>query len=168
MMLFKSSNHPPKGSTLIEVLVFTSIAATMMMAVGGVFVSGLNTRAIIEAQQQISSIDRFIAFSLESEIMNADSISFPLSGSSETLIIHDAVNARMITFSKVGDRLQIQRGIDPSEFLNELDVRIQSFNVTRLTGTPGAVKVDIVYEMNTSSVRTLEHPTSFTFVLRYE
>lgn len=167
-MHFKSSNQPLKGTTLVEVLVFTSIAATLLLAIGGIFVSGLNTRAIIEVQQRISATDRFVAFAFESEIVQSNAVIAPASGSGATLSIYDAVNSRTVTFSKVGDVIEMQRGTDPAVLLNDSDVRVRSFNVTRLSGTPHSVKVDITYEMNTSAIRTIEHVTSFTFTLRYE
>lgn len=165
----KLSNQARKGVTLVETLIFTAIAAVVLLVSGQILVSGLSTRSIIDAQQSLNINKRFISLSIQSRIENANAIIEPQVGIGSVLEF-DSADASLypVRIEWVEDDLIQTVGTGPAQQLNQDHVRVTGFEVTRLNGPPDAVRVRISYEVDTFSGATPSTSSETTYTIRYE
>lgn len=167
-MLFKSSNHPPKGTTLVETLIFTAIGSMLMVAVSSIYISALNTRSLVDSQQKIIYVDSFIRASIESEFLSSHQITSPVTGSSTVLSFFSEISGNDVAYSLSGSDLQEILGVSEPIVLNSLGVRVTDFSVVRLVGSPAAVRIHIEFEADSVRGRVINYSDDYTLTTRYE
>jgi Tfp pilus assembly protein PilW len=167
MMPSKLSNHPHRGSTLIETLIATVIASVLLVAVSAIFISGLETGNIIDAQQRLVYVDEFIFASLQTETHSMQTITVPASGSLNQFVYTDATG-ETVTIEQVGTDLVLTRGSADMITLNSVGIRVTTFEVTRITGTIPAVNISMTYEADSVRGKTIEHSNRYTLSSHYE
>lgn len=168
-MLFRSSNQRSRGFSLIETIIFTAIASITVAVAGQIFISGLNTQSLINAEQTLITNARFIETSIFSRLTNSNTILQPTSGSASVLEFESVNSAENpVFFSITGDDLFMTLAGSEVVQLNTNDVSVTEFSVTRLSGSPATVQIDFTLEMGTTSGATPTLEKSHTFTLRYE
>jgi len=158
----KLSNHPHRGATLVETLIATAIASVLLFAIGLTYLSGLLTRGIVDAQQRLIYVDQFVFAALQTETSSMQTISSPVSGVSNELVFTDA-SLDTVTIAQVGTDVVLTREGNPSVTLNALGIRINTFQVTRILGDTEAVRIDVIYEVDSVRGRLIEHTTTYVF-----
>lgn len=135
-----------EGFTLIELLLYISIASIMLLTI----VSFLNTlleariknQTIMEVESQGSQVMQVITQS----IRNAEGITSPSAGASETSLILDVVASTddPTTFDVSGGSIRITEGVTSAVSLTNDRVTVSNFNITNLSqvNTPGIVRVE--------------------------
>lgn len=138
----------------------------VLFAISAAFLSGMDTRAGIDAQQHISAVNRSIELQLSKYADEAGSINLPVSGSDIKVEFENDSGQRTM-FSYTGDDVDLLIDDILVDTLGSLNVNITQFDVTKLNADPDAVRIDIGYEASTFRSRTLQFSTSFTFTNHY-
>lgn len=169
MMRSKSYNQHLKGTTLVEVLIYTALASIILLAIGLIFVSGMKTKSLIDGEQIIISNHSFIGLNISSRIIESSDISEPASGSGSVLEFNSSNPLEdPVRFELVGYNLFMTLGEGDPIQLNNDEVDVIDFTVERLSGNPPAVEVTITYSAETFSGASPSLSSTMTYVLRYE
>ena len=163
----KSFNHPRKGTTLVEILIFTAVGSLLLFSISSVYISGLRARTLVDAQQRLLYADEFVMAILQSWIVSSSDIASPTTGTTNNLSI-TALDGSSRTLQLSGTDLTYTTSLPDSGTLNPVGVRITQFDVTRVTGSPDTVRVEMTYEVDTSTQRVLEHETVYTLTTSYD
>jgi type II secretory pathway pseudopilin PulG len=156
------------GFTLVEVLLYTVIAASALATLFLIYTASLETNAYAEAQRRLLDVERPIELQIRSRLQEAPSVTTPASGSSSSLVVTSSTASESpTTFSVSGEQLMVQFGTDPAISMSPDSVRVTSFSATRSTGTPAAVLVTMT--LSTSAPHaTISRTFSFFVTLRYD
>lgn len=168
MMHLKSFNQPPKGTTLIETLIFTAIGSILLLSASSVYFSGLQSNALIDAQQHLFYVENFVYSTLQLEITSSNNILTPISGTENSLVFYNAKRGGNVSISLDGTNLLLDVGVEGPVILNSMDVRVNKFNVTRLQGSPHVVRVEVGYEVDSIRNSVIQYNDTYTFTLKYE
>ncbi|HTE58610.1 MAG TPA: prepilin-type N-terminal cleavage/methylation domain-containing protein [Verrucomicrobiae bacterium] len=155
------------GYTLIELLLYISIAGILLLAVTSFFQLTLDARAksqtIMEVDEQGTALMEYIT----QTVRNADSITTPVAGatgSSLTIAVPTAGLSPTI-FDLTGTTAQVKEGVATAVALTNNKVQISSLTFKNLTrgGTFGAVQVSFtVTRVNTSGLNAYDYSKTFT------
>lgn len=164
---YAGSDYKKKGVTFIELLLYISISAIILM-ISSVFLSVLlsarvKNQTMAEVGQQGMQIMQIITNS----VRNADLINFPLTGDSGTslslALASSSLNPTFFTFSS--DGIQIQEGAGEVIALSSSRVVISDviFQNLSLPNTPGIVRVQFtVSHINPSGRNEYSSSKNFT------
>ncbi|MEK7620362.1 MAG: hypothetical protein AAB413_03950 [Patescibacteria group bacterium] len=166
-MRFKSSNQPHKGTTLVEILIFTAVGSILLLSVSSIYFSGLRSRTLVDAQQRVVYVDEFVLATLESWLTSSPSIQVPATGTTQQLIF-STLEGGSVTVERSGTDLVYSTSLLETGTLNSLGIRVTRFDVTRLSGNADTVRVEISYEVDTSIGRTIEYTNVYSFSSFYQ
>lgn len=152
----------------METIIFTAIGSMLLLTVSTVYSSGLNSRAFIDAQQRLLYVDKFVHATILDEISSANEIKTPATGSGAVLAFYSVDEGDIVTFSHSDTDLSMFIGATDAGVLNSLGVRISSFEVTRLSQAPGAVRIEISYVADSTRDRSIQHDNAFSVTLKYD
>ena len=157
-----------RGVTLVETIIFTAIGSMLLFTVSTVYISGLNSRAFINAQQRLLYVDKFVHATLQEELASSNQIITPVSGAGSVLSFYSVDEGGVVTFSHSDTDLLMTIVSVNAGALNSIDVRIIDFQVTRFSGSPDAVRIEVVYETDTMHGRVIQHTNAFSVTLKYD
>ena len=161
--------YSSRGFTLIETLLYMALSVTGLAVLTSVLISSLNTRSLIYAQQRLVENQQLNELTLLKRLGEATTITTPASGSASQLVINSPTIAESpVTFQVTNSVLTMKLGSASPIALTSTDVRVTGFTVTRLSGSPPSMSIDITYAADTASGATPTATTSFTYTLRYE
>lgn len=146
-----------KGFTLIELMLYTAIAATMTLAIGGfvalTYQSKSKNLAIVEVEEQ-----GLLAMStIAQKVRNATVINSPTIGvSSATLSVGSSDSSKNPSiFNLAGNQLVIKEGTGAQIPLSNSHVTVSNLNFQNLSyaGTRGIIKITFTLSYNNPSGR---------------
>jgi len=158
------------GFSLLETLIYVAIAATSMVVVTAVFISSLQTKSVITAQQLLLDAERVAEQQIVSRLEEAGQVLAPAAaGFGATLTIDSPTASESpVTFSLADETLQMMLGTASSVPITPERVRVTDFSVERLEGTPPTLAISITTAADTGGGRTISHLSEITYTLRYE
>ena len=165
LIKFRNSQH--RETTLVEVLIFTAVGSILLVSISSVYLSGLRARALVDAQQRLVYADEFVLATLQSWVHSASSIQTPASGTSNQLVFTPQEGGST-TVELSGTDLQYSTSLLEMGTLNALGIDVTRFDVTRMSGEPDTIRIEITYQVGTSTQRVLEHSTVYAFSTFYE
>lgn len=156
------------GFTLIEVIIYVALLGIGLTALVYVYIAGIETQSLVKTEQKLLDVRRVVELTLRSRLEESQSVTTPASGTSNQLVITSPTASESpVTFAISGTILTMQLGSDQPINLTSSDVRVTTFTVTRLSGSPHAVEIDIVFEADAAKA-TVTSTSTFTSTLRYE
>ena len=158
-----------RGFTLIETLVYMALSAAGMLVLVSMLISGLNTRSLIYSQQRLVENQQFNELTLLKRLGEATTVTTPAGGEANQLVIDSGVSGENpVTFQVTNQVLTMTLGDQAPIALTSSDVAVTDFTVTRLSGTPPSIAIEITYAADTASGARPTVTTSLTYTLRYE
>lgn len=156
-----------KGYTLIELLLYVSIAGSLLLAVS--LFLGLSTDARIK-NQSMSEVNQQGTAAMElitQTVRNADTIASPAAATTGTQLSVNVPTASLspTVFSLSGTTLQIKEGSASAIPLTNNKVEVSSLSIKNLTrsSTPGSVQISFtVSRANTSGRNEYSYQRTFT------
>lgn len=146
-----------RGFTLIEILLYVSLASVILLTVsaflGILLQSRVKNQVVAEVEQQAQHVIQTIG----PAIRNAEDITSPLVGGSATsltLDIYDAADDPTV-FDLSGGVIRITEGAGSVVDLTTSRVNVSSLTFTNITkdDTPGTVRIEFTISYNSSSSR---------------
>lgn len=157
-----------RGFSLIEVLIYVAILGIAFVALMAMFQSGAQSSVLVEAQNRLLDVERTAQGILQSKIGTATSVTTPASGSGSTLVLASPVAAENpVTFALSGTQLTMKLGAGAAAPITPADVRVTSFSVLRLSGSPAGVRVTFQTETDAGTV-LIPGSVTFSSLLRYD
>lgn len=157
-----------RGFTLIEVLIYIAILATSTIALLTMFRAGAESDVIVGAQNRLLDVERTAQLILQAKISEAASVTTPASGSGSSLVLASSTAAENpVTFALTNNQLTMQLGAGAAAPITPADVRVTTFTVLRLSGTPPGVRVTFETETDAGNL-LIPGSTTFTSLLRYD
>jgi prepilin-type N-terminal cleavage/methylation domain-containing protein len=159
MSLFHPHREPlrQQGFTLVEILLYISITAILLLAVSAFLTVLLQTRVESEVRTEVDQQAQHLLQTMGLAIRNAEGISSPtpgVTGGSLTLDAYDAA-ADPTVFDLSSGKVRITEGAGSPVDLTSTRVSITSLtfeNVTR-TDTPGSIRITFTISYNSGSNR---------------
>lgn len=136
--------HPPPGFTLIEMLLYVSISAVLLLSVTVLFQSLLDARvknqAVAEVEQQGLQVMQII----NQTVRNAAYIQSPATGTSAATLSVATSTASQTVFDVAADTLRITEGVATPVSLTNAYVEASGFSAFNLSTStsPGTVRVE--------------------------
>lgn len=156
------------GFTLVETIIYIGLLALALTSLMMIYVSGLQTNEIVSEEQAVSDDRRIAELQIRQRLESASTITTPASGTSSQLVFDSPTASESpVTISVVNEQLMMQLGSNPAVAITPSEIRVTSFQVTRLNGSPASVQISIVYASDTSEA-TITQTSSWTTTLRYE
>lgn len=152
------SNHFRKfrpAFTLVEMLLYASLAGFLVLSISffgvAIFNSWLKNQSVLEVEDQGQQVLKVISL----QIQNADSLNYPLSGSSSSLSLVLPNPTTTIVFSLNSGKLQMQTGTTQPVFLTNNRVQASGLLFENLSrnGTPGNIRVSFNLGYNNPNFR---------------
>ena len=157
-----------RGFTLIEVLIYVSILTTATLALLAMFQAGAQSDVIVRAQNHLWEAERPAQGLLQAKISEASAVTVPASGSGTSLILASSTpSENPVMFALSGTELTMQLGAGAAAPITPADVRVTSFTVLRLSGSPPGVRVTFETETDAGTL-LIPGSTTFTSLLRYD
>ncbi len=157
-----------RGFTLIEVLIYVAILGIAFISLMTMFNAGAQSGVIVEAQNRLLDAERTAQAILQARISTATSVTTPASGSGSTLVLASPVAAENpVTFALSGGQITMKLGAGAAAPITPADMRVTSFTVTRLSGSPAGVRVSLVTETDAGTL-LIPGSVTFTTLLRYD
>lgn len=135
------------GFTLIEMLIYISLASLVLLAIAGFFQISLSSRVksktIAEVEQQgIQILNLINQYAINATAINSPGVGS--SGNSLSLQMPDA-GSNPTVFSFGSGDLLVTEGVSPSVTLNSSNVEVNSVKFENLSqaNTPGLIRVEI-------------------------
>jgi type II secretory pathway pseudopilin PulG len=159
--------HKPRGFTLIELMLYISVSAMVLLSLSVFFFTVLNARVKNESMLEVDMQGDAAMRMMLQTIRNAQSITLPVAGDSSgslTLVVEDA-GASPTVFSASETAILITEGVDDPIALTNSHVVVTGFSVQNLsrTGTPGNVRVTFTLSRASDSARNeYDYSRSFT------
>ncbi|MFA6307251.1 MAG: prepilin-type N-terminal cleavage/methylation domain-containing protein [Patescibacteria group bacterium] len=146
-----------KGFTLVELIIYISLASLILLAITGFFqlhiASRVKNKTITEVEQQGVQILNLIS----QYVVNASAIDSPATGvsSSNLSLQMPTVASNPTIFSFSGGNLYITEGASSPVVLNSSSVEITNINFTNLSksNTPGIIRVEFTLDYVSNSSR---------------
>ncbi len=137
-----------RGFTLVELLIYIGLLGMFLVVLLDIFVMTLNTKLESESSSALAQDSRYVLSKLNYEIMNADSIEIPASGTTgTTLRIVNSGTAK--TFASSSGSLVLTAG-GQTLSLTGLDTNLigLSFQNTSAVGGKPTIKFSFTLESN--------------------
>lgn len=134
-----------KGFTLIEILLYTGLAALLLAGISSFFFLILRSRVKSQTAAEVEQQGTQIMQIVTQAIRNAENINSPLAGSSSNSLSLDAagMGADPTVFDASAGISRIKEGSESAVNLNNSRVQISNLDFSNLSraGTPGNIKV---------------------------
>lgn len=163
----KQSTQRLKGFTIIELLLYVSIASIMFIAITVFIATLLESRVKNQTIAEVEQQGLAVAQTMTSIIRNADTLSAPTIGStgtSATLTVVDGAKSPTV-FDLSSGVLRIKEGNGTATALTNDQVVASGVSFQNLSrvGTPGTLRIQYTIASNNSSGR-FEYQFQKTFV----
>jgi type II secretory pathway pseudopilin PulG len=161
-----TSHKSKPGFTLLELILYTGLAAFILTAVtffsGTILASQIKNQTIAEVEQQGIQIMQIMSQSLR----NAQRINSPVRGSqSATLSIDGLLPAKNPTiFTLAGNAITMTEGMNPAIQLTSQRISASNLVFRNLSrnGTPGSVRIEFTLSRNnTEGMNEYEYAKTF-------
>jgi len=162
----------PRAFTLIEMLVYTALVASIMTAVVLLTVAMLNTRGQARGELVLNENMEYLLYRLGYQIHEATGITTPsgTGSSSSTLILTMASSTlNPTTIRLTNGTATLAQGASATAYvLTSSEIEITALTFTRASGTPASVKIDVAGRVRnaTSTYQTSVTLSSFATVRR--
>ncbi len=158
-----------KGFLLVETLIYTALLALITSVLASIYVSGMDTRSLIEGQQRVLQTSQFVEQAILHRLEQATLVNVPSSaGVSDTLSIDSPTAADdPVIFAITDETLTMTLGAGAPIALTT-DVTVQEFTVTRLSGSPASLSIEVTYQTTTSSGASPTMTSTIPYTFRYE
>ncbi len=157
-----------RGFTLIETLIYVAILAMATLALLAMFRAGAESDVIVQAQTSLLDAERAAQELIQDRITEATGLTAPASGSGNVLTLTSPVAGESpVTFTLTNGQITMQLGAGAAAAITPPNVRVTSFTVTRLAGTPPGVRVSFETETDAGTL-LIPGSVTFTSLLRYD
>jgi type II secretory pathway pseudopilin PulG len=137
-----------KGFTLIELILYVSMAAILLSVTSTLFITVISNQAKYEAVRRVEDAGSQIMRILTESIKNADSIDGPLPGESAGILsIHSKDSSRdPTTITLLDGTINMEEGLNPVNVLSSPEVKITDLLFKNLGGTTtsGSIRVEFM------------------------
>jgi Tfp pilus assembly protein PilW len=158
---------PSRGVSLIELLLYVSISATILLLASFSLMQSLQTRVKNETVAEVESQGRFVMNRITRAIRNGQSITSPTAGNSGASLTLNVVNASddPTVFSLSAGTIQVTLGAGSPIPLINSRVVASDFHIENRSraGTPGTVRISFTLSRVNNSGRN-EFSYTRTFV----
>ncbi len=164
---FKKYLKEDKGYTLVELILYISLSAIMLLAISMMLSTFLESRIKNQVISEVDGEGTQIMQLMTQTIRNANSINSPSTGINDVSLSLSVVNPLKdpTVFSLSGNEIRIREGFDPAISLtNNLQVSASSLSFENLSRplTPGTVGISFTLSYLNPSSRN-EYNYSRTF-----
>lgn len=153
----KNFIHKKQGFTLIEMLLYVSISAVILMAVFLFLIILLQARLKNQTIAEVDQQGLAAAYAITQALRNADAVTSPTIGASGASLTLDVVNAANdpTIFDLSSGRLRIKEGAGAAVFLTNSQVIVSGLSFSNLSrvNTPTIVRVNFIVTYNNASGR---------------
>lgn len=134
--LFRINEEKSKGSTLIEITVYTFLLLSFLIILSEAFFSILDLGKETESASNIEQDSRFISARLQYDISNADSVTIPVNTGDQSSLLEVIIGGANHTYAPSGTNLLLTDD-SGSDQLNSFYTRVSNLSFTRLGNTGG-------------------------------
>ncbi|MFC1598317.1 type II secretion system protein J [Patescibacteria group bacterium] len=162
---------PGKGGfTLIEILLYVSIASILMLVISAFLAMLLQSRVENQVRAEVDGQAQQVMQEVGLAIRNAEDITSPTAGNSGSTLVLDvyAVADDPTTYTLSSGQIQVTEGAGSAIDLTSTRVSVSALTFTNITkaGTPGTVRVEFTITYNSSSARQ-EYDYTKTYYATY-
>ena len=139
-----------KGFTLVEILVYMALMSIFLMVLLDVFTITLNTKLTSESNSTVIQDSRYILSKLLYDINNADSITSPVLGATDSslqIVSGGVTNVYMLIN---GNLVKIDSGISMN--LNSVDTQLDSISFKNIGNVDGKPTIQVVYTVRSKII----------------
>lgn len=145
--------HKKKGFTMVELLLYMSLLAILLVVLTTLFSQILDTRLESEADSSVSSDGQFILSRLAYDIGRADAILIPIVLGDQTNSLQLIINGVNYTYTMNSNNLSLTDTIGTAK-LNTIDTHISNLIFTRLGNPSGKNTIQIQFTLTSTVLRT--------------
>jgi prepilin-type N-terminal cleavage/methylation domain-containing protein len=139
-----------KGFTLVELLVYMGLMSIFLMVLLGIFTATLNTKLANESTSAVSSDSRYILSKLSYDVNNADSVTSPALGLTNTSL-QLVTSGTTGTFSiSNGNLVKTVGGV--SIKLNGNDTGLDSISFKNIGNVGGKPTIQVMYTVRSKII----------------
>lgn len=151
-----------KGFSLLELLVYIAITATVTLAIAGIFVYFNKGRGLVEARTQVNSNLNFALEKISQDIRNASSITLPVTANTSTSQLSVVVSGSTITYCVESGQIRRETGAscgETSSTITSNSVAIDTLSFNRIENTNTILsKTAVGIEINISAGYNSDSP----------
>ena len=149
--LFRVNEEKSKGSTLIEITVYTFLLLSFLIILSEAFFSILDLGKETESASNIEQDGRFISTRFQYDISNADSITIPVNTGDQSSLLQVVIGGVNHTYAPSGTNLLLTDG-SGSDQLNSFYTQISNLSFTRLGNTGGKNIIKVNFTLTGTTI----------------
>lgn len=145
--------HKKKGFTIVELLLYMSLLAILLVVLTTLFAQILDTRLESEADSSVSSDGQFILSRFAYDIGRADALLIPALLGEQTNVLQLTISGVNYKYDVSSGNLMLTDAVGPGK-LNSIDTHMSDVTFTRLGNPSGKNTIQIQFTLTSNVLRT--------------